>query len=309
MRERGGRRPYTNAEILELLAADFDGLYTRRIGVWTLRKLGILLLYFQAFTLASGRAEGGYYVDGMAGPGLCQIKGAKAPPYYVWGSPLLALRTAPGFARCVFLEKAPSRVRALAERARAYGDRASVHEGDVNVSLADIIAREVPGWGPCFCLLDPEGTELHWATVATVAEIPKRKRKPELLILLPLRMGLLRLLTIEEPISPRSITQLDRVFPNEQWRDVFEQRLAETISPAEAKQQYVRLYCDGLRALRYRFVDAAAITAPGVAGGRRQERYHLIFASDHPAGARIMKGVLGRPFGLDYPVTQQQTLF
>ena len=52
-------RRKSSQKILEELEADYDGQPVRDIGVWTLEKLAILRLYFDAFTAASGKAGGG----------------------------------------------------------------------------------------------------------------------------------------------------------------------------------------------------------------------------------------------------------
>ena len=57
-------------------------------------------------------------------------------------------------------------------------------------------------------------------------------------------------------------------------------------------------YCEGLRsALEYRTAFARSI-GPTEEGTGEGDRYHLVFATDHPAGERIMsdcfeKGYLG----------------
>ena len=87
-------KPKTYKQILAELQAGDDGLPMRAIGPWTLQKLAILLLYLPAFASACKKARGGTYVDGMAGAGIDRLKDAPEP-YFVWGSPLLALRARP----------------------------------------------------------------------------------------------------------------------------------------------------------------------------------------------------------------------
>jgi len=302
-------RRKTSQQILAELEAEDDGLPTRPIGIWSLEKLATLLLYFRAFSNACRSAGGGYYVDGLSGPGVCRIKGAKQPPYRVWGSPLLALRARPEFVRCILLDKNVRTAEILRARVAAYGDRASVHEGDVNLELARLVREQVPPRAPCFCLLDPQGTELSWATVSSVALTPGRTRKPELLILFPLRMGLLRLLTTKRPVSPKRRERLDSTFPSREWWSTYVARLKGRISPARAKSRYLDLYCAGIKALGYRWVRSKPIKAPLGPGMGRQEMYNLIFATDHGAGEKIMQDVFQRPYVLDFPVSEQPPLF
>jgi len=37
--------------------------------------------------------------------------------------------------------------------------------------------------------------------------------------------------------------------------------------------------------------------------------YHLVFATDHEKGDKIMRDVFQRPYVLDFPVTARQPLF
>lgn len=294
-------------EILAALEAPDDGLRTRGVGIWSLEKLAILHLYFQAFTSASAKASGGVYVDGLAGPGACSLRGAIARPFRVWGSPMLALKAEPSFQKCIFVEINTANARALGQRISAFGERATVLEGDVNSLLPDIIGNRVHRLAPCFCLLDPEGMELNWSTIQAAATTPNRRRMPEFLILFP-SSWLLRLLPRGGSISGRHVEILDRVMPSQEWREIYHERLRDQIAPATAKEQYVELYRQGLEALGYK-AFSHVIQAPSRPGQVRRERYRLIFATQHEAGEQIMSDVFRRPYVLDFPVSSQPTLF
>jgi three-Cys-motif partner protein len=215
----------SSEEILAELQAYDDGHLVRPIGIWSLEKLATLLLYFRAFSTACESVGGGYYVDGFAGPGLCRVKNAQPGPYYAWGSPLLALRNSPDFERCILLDIRPRNVEALSSRARPFGQRANIHCGDINLELSRLVRELVPSGAPCFCLLDPQGTELAWSTLVRVSKTPERARKPELLILFPLRMALLRLMTTERAIPPQMMERLDVVFGSQTWSGIHRARL------------------------------------------------------------------------------------
>ena len=159
---------------------------------------------------------------------------------------------------------------------------------------------------PCFCLLDPEGTELRWVTIQKVARVSGRRRKPELLILFPLQMGILRLMTVVSPMSRHHRRLVSSTFGSSSWSEIYEARLQGRLAPAEAKAQYVALYCANLRALGYRSAEPRVISAPARPGSARQERYYLVFATDHPDGERIMSGVFKRWYALD---PEQRPLF
>lgn len=302
-------RRKTSQQILAELKAEDDGLVTRPIGIWSLEKLATLLLYFRAFTTACGKAGGGYYVDGMAGPGICRLRGAWPDPYLAWGSPLLALRSRPEFQQCSFLEIDQRKVEALRARAAAYGGRAAVQQGDVNLDVRRLLEDQVPPRAPCFCFLDPQGIELCFETISAIASTPRRRLKPELLVVFPLRMALLRLLTLSRPIGSKTEARLNGAFGGHEWFKIYEARRNGDITRTHAKMEYLNLYCDKVRSLGYRWVRSKAIVAPRAPGTRRQEMYHLIFATDHPAGEDIMRDVFQRHYVLDFPVSRQPPLF
>jgi len=304
---RVARRKKSDEELLRELTAQPDGLPARYIGAWTLKKLAVLLLYFEPFTRL---CHGGYYIDGLAGPGMCEVKESPSPARLVWGSPLLALRTQPGFERSFFVEIDGSSAEALSARTRQSANRCEVRVGDANLLVPRIVRSDVPLGAPCFCFLDPEASEVYWSTISQVAHCPGRKRMPELLINFPLEMASQRLLTTEEPMDRASVEKLDRFFPSRNWREVYDARRSAAITPPEAKEQYLDIYKAGLLELGYDEdgVHTLPVKTPGQPGGKGRELYHLIFASDHSAGKKIMKHVLERQNWLDHLVMGQLAL-
>ena len=247
------------------------------------------------------------YVDALAGPGLCKVRNPVAGPPYVNGSPLVALNGAPDIHKCVFLEYDPHSVQAPKDRTVRFGDKAVVYQGDVNADLTALIRQHVPPQAPCFCLLDPEGVELHWETVEGIASLAGRKRKPELLILFPIENAI-RLLPTKKPMTEYTEHQLERWLGTSEWQETYRARLDGSISPNEALQRYVDLYESRLRGLGYAFVEGKEVTAPAAPGRQRRTMYRLVFASDHSKGAKIMGDVFTRPYVLDFPVTGQMPL-
>jgi len=299
----------SSAQLLAELAATNDGLVSKPVGIWSLEKLATLLLYFQAFTSACKSVGGGYYIDGLAGPGICKVRNARPLPYFAWGSPLLALRTFPEFQRCMFIELGGGNSASLRQRIGGFGNRAEVIPGDVNLELPRLLREVVPPHAPCFCLLDQQGTEVLWTTLEAVAATARRKRKPELLILFPLRMSLLRLLTTTGRVSESNRDQISASFGTLDFMEIYEGRVSGRLTAAEAQQQYLALYEERIRGLGYRWVRSKPISAPKAYGMRPQEMYHLIFATDHQTGDKIMQDVFERPYVLHYPVSAQPSLF
>ena len=118
----------------------------------------------------------------------------------------------------------------------------------------------------------------------------------------------MRLLPKKGIVNPRHEEILDKVMPGRDWRDVYQLRLERKISPSEAKDQYVELYRQGFLDMGYR-AFSRAVQAPSIPGGKRRERYQLIFATEHETGEKIMLDVFERPYALDFPVTGQAPLF
>lgn len=299
-------RRKSDDDLLRELTAQPDGQPVRPIKPHTLKKLAVLLLYFKPFTQI---VNGGYYVDGLAGPGICEVKDVPPPTRFVWGSPLLALRTQPGFERCWFVELDGKTAEALDSRTRSSPRRSEVRVGDVNVLVPDIVG-EVPPGAPCFCFLDPEATEVHWSTVAQVARSPGRSKLPEILINFPLEMAFQRLLTTGEPMDDASVEKADRFFPGREWHEVYEGRLSNAISHSEARERYLSLYKKGLEGLGYKpdRIHTLLVKTPGQPGGTGHPLYHLVFASDHPKGSQIMEYVLKRQNWVDRLVMGQPPL-
>jgi hypothetical protein len=67
------------------------------------------------------------------------------------------------------------------------------------------------------------------------------------------------------------------------WQTVWEARLDGRVSGGEAKQAYLLLYMDRLAHLGYKHLLVRPIE------NSRNELYAMVFATDHPAGAKIMR--------------------
>jgi three-Cys-motif partner protein len=207
---------------------------------------------------------------------------------WLLGSTLIALETEPAFAKCLAIELRADDAAVLAQRAHAYGSRAVIVQGDANSELVGAMDREIPHRGPSFVLLDPEGTELEWSTVAGAARHRHGPRKSELLILFATE-GVNRMLPVEAEIERHNEMALNRMFPPQaDWRSVWLARRDGEFTPTEARLQYVEQYMLGLWALGY-----AAVLRREISRSSGGLVYHLVFATDHPTGERIMTSVFG----------------
>lgn len=274
------RRPPQQA-ILDITVAD-DGIRpVREVPEWTRNKLAILWSYLNAYAKACESARRFFFVDGLAGPGLCKVRGRDE---WLLGSTMLALRVEPGFTKCLAMELDSDSVSALGKRAAAFGDRALVLKGDCNIDLVGAMETHLPTTAPVFALLDPEGTQLHWKTVESVARFRHGPRKTELLILLATSF-LDRMLPRSAEVEDHNIVALNRVFPTPAWQRILEDKRGREITPEQGREAQMESYAAWLRnELGYEFVR----TRPVSRSGSSASVYHLIFASDHEAGERIM---------------------
>lgn len=278
------RRP--PQEFIADIRVEYDGIApVRSAQPWTRDKLGILRSYLPAFATACKAVPNGFYfVDAMAGCGLCSVE---ATNEWLLGSTPLALSVEPRFTRCVAMDVKQANVKALRQRVAKYGERAAVLEGDCNVELEGAMTEFIPVDAPVFVLLDPEGTELHWKTVATAARHREGRRKSELLILL-ISSWLDRLLPNEGEVEPHNLSALLRCMPTLEWQETWRMKLAGEITSEEGRQRHAASYAAWLGDdLGYEFVETRSVTRPG----RRASVYHLIFATDHVVGSKIMSDV------------------
>ncbi len=160
----------------------------REVGDWTQDKLKILSEYLPAYLTATTKATERIYIDGFAGPGRNELKKRHV---VIDGSPLVALKAraknGTRFDKLFFIENDHAVADELEAEVRALGDtRAHVIRGDINSELPKVLTR-ISKRSPTFVLLDTEGIEPKWETVAALAPW-----QTELLINFPLGMSINR---------------------------------------------------------------------------------------------------------------------
>jgi three-Cys-motif partner protein len=262
-----------------------DGFLARDAPVWSEEKLMILDGYLGGgpacrggFAKACRKAGGWYGLDLFAGTGL---NWSLTREHEIDGSPRIALEAGePKAIEVIVAEKVPRAFPVLRSRLEDFGSRAVLFNDDANAVIGEMLAR-VPRRAPAFAFLDPEGSELDWATVEAIAD-HKRGHSPykvEQLILFPTDMGFVRL----APAHPEMVT---RIFGHEEWKEIYARRSRGAIDADHARGEYVRMYADGLRRLGYRTVLDRQITKPS-----GHPMYFLIFATDNDAGRSIMDSV------------------
>jgi three-Cys-motif partner protein len=263
-----------------------DGLAVNEAGSWAHDKLDVVRKYDPAFVGACRRWGEAYYVDGLAGSGVNRISAEHGR--LIWGSPTIALRTQPGFTRCMFLEKDPARAAALDHRTAAFADRRVVEQGEVNTHLLPLMRRYVPPKAPVLVVLDPYGMELAWSTVREIANFRGYKWKAEILMLFPIN-GINRAMhaLLDREESPEV---MDRFWGDRTWHRLWIERKTEQLRNADqTRSRGLGLYTDKLKnELGYSYAFSKDVRRSGQTGG---VKYILVFATDNRTGAKIMNDI------------------
>lgn len=248
-----------------------DGLPMRVSQDYARYKLRALELYIQITNHAMrDKWQNRAFIDLQAGPGKNRIGSD-----IVLGSPLIAV-TAPHAAnRFYFNEMDMSLANALLMRVSGVGG-ATVLSQDMNTVVHNL-SREVKSNRPTslnIAFMDPEGLELSWETVASVAQIPRTD-----LIINFSSQGVLR------NHGAGNYQVIDSFFGSTEWKVVFDR------NRSQPRRALIDFYLDRLKAFGYRTdVDPDLPPAEIVAkNSRNSEIYSIIFASKHDLGAKFWR--------------------
>jgi three-Cys-motif partner protein len=260
----------------------------RTWGFWTRDKLDILSEYLPAFTTASRRAPARVYLDLFAGTLESSERGTGRA---ILGSAPRALDVSPPFTRSYFCELPAVAARLRSELASRYPGRTDfeVVSGDSNATvvwvLNDVKRRNLQ-WAATFAFIDPYNLGIRWSTLEALARFKAHSKNKIELWILCFSSAIPRVLggEGEEPISAEQVTGF---FGTEQWMVIKDARESGSLSPAQAREEYVNLY-------RWRIekVLGYSIThAFEVKNTSGSPLYHLILATDNQAGSKIMSDV------------------
>jgi three-Cys-motif partner protein len=253
-------------------------------GFWTRGKLDLLRRYLDAFTTASKSQSEILYLDLFGGQPKNRERLTNED---LDGSARIALATEDaGFSRLRFFELEPfaSRLRTALE-AQYSGRDFEVVPGDCNTTIhAALASLEPVNWAPTFVFVDPNGPDIHWTTLEVISKFKKPNlSKPEIWLLLAAGM-FIRTLPTDGAVRAEDADKLDRMYGNAQWREIYQARVSGALEPALAREEYVNL-------MRWRLQHVLGYkrTHPlEIFNERGHSIYHMIFATDHDAGDRIM---------------------
>jgi three-Cys-motif partner protein len=276
-----------------------DGLLMRPSGSWVVEKLDYLERYINTF-LTSMRDKpwrGMHYIDLFAGPGKCYVSEIK--DVYL-GSPLIALKASHPFTGYFFVDLESDNIAALQQRCSASPvcDRVQCFVGDSNIVVQEIVKRIstidrefISGRWPSLNLafLDPQGLDLHWNTVASLAKL----NRMDLIIHYP-QMGLN--LYMSQAFKAEQQTKVDLFFGGTEWRDIYEDWQSRR-SRLGIHRRLIDFYKERLQDLGYTEVlrDDQVGDEPLIRNARRRAPlYRLLFASKHLLGHDFWRKVTRR---------------
>jgi three-Cys-motif partner protein len=260
------------------------------VGEWAREKHELLRYYIGGtaykgggFMTAVRRARGSFYIDLFAGAGQSTLPDGSV----IDGSPLIAAKATPPFTKLWWVEANAANAASLRSHRQDFPNRdIEIVHGDANQAISEIL-NALPTAFPVLAFLDPYSTQLDWETIRRLAA-HRPRRKIELFVLFPLDMVLFRLMPHDQDIGPFAPI-LDRMMPDPQgWRRVYSNRAV--LSAPDRRRAMLNEYVVGLRRLGYEFVPPPRlVTRPDGHG-----LYFMVFATDHPAGERIMRYALER---------------
>jgi three-Cys-motif partner protein len=266
-----------------------DSTVLRHFHGWTLDKLEVLERCLKVYRRVAG---GGVYLDAFAGEArFSSTKGNR--PVEAEGSAARAVHHG-SFKRHILIELEASSIAkleafkaALPEKKRA---TVEIIQGDCNEVIPTLLAADDRSNARWFTLLDPDSTQLDFATVRALAghlpyvegSNPKKPQqcKVELWILFNDQQALRRMWPRDKVkhLEPIGVQRLDRVLGSrDAWQDLWDAKR----SPTALRERYKEL----LEGLGYRFVNETPIRDPRTGA----VQYHMIHASDHPAADRFMR--------------------
>jgi three-Cys-motif partner protein len=268
-------------------------------GYWTRAKLDVLQDYLAAFLAASsGKAPHAVYLDAFAGEGS-GIDRLTSEEFD--GSPRIAAGAVANgssgyrFSHLRLFELSTTRAAGIQAYLREHfpGRDIDVVPGDCNTTLPATlkIMPEAVRRSPTFAFLDPFGTELKWPTIEAIADHKRGLRYKVELWMLFSAAGLMRIAgssPAKAALGAEDI--LIDLFGNTRWEPIVNARRAGTISGADAREAFVNLMRWQLEeALGYHTTHALELK-----NARGTSIYHMIFATDHPAGDKIVSSLYAK---------------
>ena len=206
-------------------------------GHWTDKKLDCLRRYLQGYMrIMKGNEKARYfktnYVDAFAGTGYIEIRSTEdsaselLPGFELdqnreslkKGSPCLALEIEPPFDNYIFIERNPENVVELSKLKSEFPDRnIEIIEGDANDYLSSWCDQTDWAKNRAVVFLDPFGMQVEWPLLEKLAST----KSIDLWLLVPLGLGLVRLLTKKALPSSAWGERITCFLGTDEWKEAF----------------------------------------------------------------------------------------
>lgn len=272
-------------------------------GAWTEDKLQRLKGYLEAYMVILKKYSylQPIYVDAFAGTGGRRTSNLSAlsaieqnePTHNAMqevlkGSARIALEVKPPFQRYIFVERSKRKCAELQNMALEYPNRASnvqIQQGDASEFLMHWCQHTNWKITRAVVFLDPFGMQVEWSLLEALA----KTEAIDLWLLVPLGMGVNRLMTQEDLPPQEWANKLTRFFGNDDWRTRFyrprrQPDLFDESSPFEKDAAY--------QGLSDYFISRLKEIFPGVAdnpltqrNSRNSPMFLLCFATANPKPA------------------------
>jgi three-Cys-motif partner protein len=277
-----------------------DGLRARKAGQWAHEKLSFLDEFIPAALQATGVAKHPdkkpklqrWYVDLFAGPGrnVVERTGEEFAGSAIRVLPMGATRN-PNvhFTHAVLVNKNKddhAALEARVSRLRAEG-RCPIPEKnlqqprhDANWLLGGLMPR-IHSQAYVFVFADiTKPSHWPWSSVRKLRHFGHQS--VDLYMLFPLGMAIQRILSFNPATVEQGRDVLDSFFGTKEWRELHDRRITDAQSP-ELHRRILDLYSRRLKELGWAYVyDTRDVKRTGNVG-----LYHMLFASNHEAGAAI----------------------
>jgi three-Cys-motif partner protein len=275
-----------------LLEPENDGFAVRDSGQWVIEKLDYIRRYINMFTIAMADKpwRNIRYIDLFAGPGKCKLRKTEQ---IVLGSPLLAITTKRPFTDYFFVDLSAESLEALKARLDSLPqiDHVNFRHGDANEVVHRLVAEfqkrdasNIAGkWKSLnLAVLDPEGLELKWSTVESLAKVMRMD-----LIIHYSQSGLTR--NMERCFLEEDDNIVDHFFGDRRWREIYARKRAKGVSYARIHRDLIDLYKSNLADLGYvDVVEQNPDSEPLIRHtSKNAPLYRLLFASKNKLGNKF----------------------
>ena len=196
-------------------------------GSWTEEKLERVAAYLRAYTTAMKDRFRTVYIDAFAGTGsrtaspdqgmnpLFEVPEIK---HVTDGSARKALQIEPPFAEYIFIEKNRKKIEALEHEVTNHPEirrQITFLRGDANEELVKLCRSRSWNLQRAVLFLDPYGMQVNWKTLEAVAAT----RAMDVWYLVPVGIGIMRMLPHHGRIDPSWQARLDEMLGDCGWRE------------------------------------------------------------------------------------------